>query len=66
MIYTSWLDNETWYHVVNDHGDCLIHTRSRQIAYFVNHVSRGIPRGQFLAIGGDRRDKKRPLLRHKR
>lgn len=67
MLYSRWIDDEEWYHVCNDHGECLIHTRNRQLAYFVDKHSRGLPRGLYLSIGGDRkRDKKRPLFRRQR
>lgn len=54
MIFTRWIDQEEWYHVCNDYGDCLIHTRSRAIAHFVNQCSHKLPRGMYLIIGGDR------------
>ena len=54
MIFTRLIDNEEWYHVCNDYGDCLIHTRSRTIAYFVHQHSYKVPRGMYLKVGGDR------------
>lgn len=58
MIFTRWTDNEVWYHVCNDYGDCLIHTRSSQLAHYIDQCSRGLERGYYITIGGDRPSKR--------
>jgi len=42
------------YMVTNDAGLCLIRTRNRKIADYVNYYSRGAPLDAQIAVGGDR------------
>jgi len=67
MLFTRYIDNEVWYHVCNNWGDCLLHTRSSKIAHYVDQQSRNIERGLYLTIGGDRRtNPERPMWQYKR
>jgi hypothetical protein len=67
MIFTRFIDDEVWYHVCNDYGDCLIHTRSSQLAHYVHKSCQGIPRGLYLTIGGDPRTiNERPMWQFRR
>lgn len=42
------------YMVTNDAGLCLIRTRNRKIADYVNYYSYGAPLDAQIAVGGDR------------
>ena len=54
------------YTVCNDQGLCLIRTRDRQIAEYVDSHSRGIDHRLRLTVGGDpgTRDRNRPIWQY--
>lgn len=53
--------------VTNDAGLCLIRTRNRKIADYVNYYSYGAPLDAQIAVGGDRGHPEiGPLWRFKR
>ena len=47
-------DGISHFMVTNDAGLCLIRTRNRKIADYVNYYSYGAPLDAQIAVGGDR------------
>ena len=54
MLEVNIIDDECFYTVKNDYGDILLVTRDGQLAEFVDRHSKGIPRGVYMRVGGDR------------
>jgi hypothetical protein len=55
------------YMVTNDAGLCLIRTRNKKIADYVNYYSYGAPLDAQIAVGGDRNHPEMsPIWRYQR
>jgi hypothetical protein len=54
MLEVNIIDDEYFYTVFNDHGEILLVTRDSQLAEFINRHSKGIPKGVYMRVGGDR------------
>jgi|688.fasta_scaffold598773_3 hypothetical protein len=54
MLEVSTVDDEYFYTVFNDFGDVLLVTRDGALAHFIDKHCKGIPRGVYMRVGGDR------------